>query len=227
MQQKWINNISVTSKLVSIFILIVVLLMAKSLMLLGVVTILVAISVFVSNKNVKLYVEVLKNALFLLLFFSVIYIMFFRDIIGLFTCLYKLVLIIVLLKSFKLRVSFVGLSNALYTLFYPLKKFKKYFYNLDKMIYIFVSYLYFCDYFFESGIYIKNVQLFRGKKTNDLKYKFLPSLFYSSNKVLQLEENLNLNFYELKKEKQDMKSMCVVICFIILFVITLFKEVIL
>lgn len=223
MQQRLISNVSATSKLISLFFIILILFMAKSLFLISFITILGIISIVLSDKNVKLYVDVLKRSLFVLLFFSVIYIIFFRDIVGLFLFIYKLVIIIVFLKSFKLSVNFVELANAFYTILKPFKIIG----NLEKKVHTIVHYICFCDYFLESGINVKKVQLFRKKKINGLKYKFLPCLFYSIDKVSNLEECLNLNFYSIKKEKQNVKSMFIIMFFIILFVLAFFKEVVL
>ena len=224
MQQKLINNISVSARILILFLLIGTLLVANSLFLIMFITVLTAIVVILVDKNVKLYVVALKKSLFWLLFLFIIYIMIFRDILGLIVFAYKMLLIIILVVSFMLSVSFDMLADGIYTIISPVLKFVG---SLDKKAYSIARYIYFYSILLQNGNKIKKSQQIKNSMRINVKYYLLPRMIVAADKITELENSLKLNFYKVKKEKINFVSFLLVFCFVVLFIVAVFKEVIL
>ncbi|MBQ9072574.1 MAG: hypothetical protein IJY25_05410 [Bacilli bacterium] len=224
MLQKLMNNSPVSVRILILFFLICTLLIAKSIFLILFVTIFTIIVMVLSDRNVKLYVEALKKSLFWLLFLIIIYIIIFSDVLGSLYFIYKLILIIILLLNFASGVSLNMMSDGIYTIMYPLNKFVS---DVDKKAYYIAYYISFLILLTSSGNKIKKLQFVRTKRKINIKYYLLPKIFYAVNQIKEIENGLDLCFYKVKKEKVGFAYKILVLCFSILFIVAIFKEVIL
>ena len=224
MQQKLINNITVSNRILILFLLMGTLFVAKSIFLIMFITVLTAIILVLIEKNVKLYVEALKRTVFWLLFLAVIYIIIFRDTVGLLVFEYKIILSIILLTGFMQSINFGMLADGIYTILSLLNKKLS---NLDKTAYNITRYIYFYGILMSSGSKIQKSQQLKNKRRMSLKYYLLPKLFYAIDEISKLESGLKLNFYKVKREKNDANSNVILLFFVILFIFAVFKEVIL
>ena len=124
MQNKFLDNVLTSIKIIILFLLIVTISVAKSTYLILSLVVLEIIIMLLVSKSVKEYVVFIKKNMLWLIIILFTYILFYRDIFGLFTLTYKLLLIIILFKSFISIISFESLNSAIYSLIYPLKLFK-------------------------------------------------------------------------------------------------------
>ena len=127
-------------------------------------------------------------------------------------------------KQFSLTVNFFKLTSGIKTLFNPLKVIK-----FDAISYNIVIFIYFIKYYINA-----KEEIFANYNSNQksvyvfsLKYNFLNRLFFSVSKVKKLESSLRLKYFSSKIEKKDTLSNSILICSIILFIVVIFKEVIL
>ncbi len=223
MQSKFIDNILTSSKIIMLFLIIVTLLITKSPYLILFFTILEIIILILIDKNVNNYVQFIKNNVFWLLFILIIYIIIYRDIILSFIFMYKLLLSIILIECFILTINFQKLHSGIYRLIKPLKIFKL---NVEAISFNMTVYIYFLIYYSESKDEIKYIHRIKNRKSYGLKNYLLPRVLLSINKIEELVVNLKIRFYNVKKEKFNIKSIILPLLFVILFFIVVFKEVI-
>lgn len=224
MQKNLIKDITTSSKIITMLFTIITLLIAKSIFLISFITILIIIIMILVDKSVKFYILSLQKSVFLLLFFLIAYIIVFGDIVGGIYLLYKLILCIILLTCFILNVNFSQLINGIYTFMLPFKKIvpnvSKKAYDLAKFLYLYIFLKY------DDNKIIKSQQI-KNKVRFNIKYYLMPRLFCALNKVTKLEDELILNFYSVKKEKNSILSLIFVIISLSFCVFAIFKEVIL
>jgi len=146
MQNKFIKSINMSTKILILLILIMSVLVSKSLYLISIITILVLIISIISNKCVKFYLDVLKNNFIWLLFFSIMYIIIFRNIYFYLILVYKLILITLILKVFTSNLNFDEFNFGVYTLLHPLKYTRL---NIKKISYNIAIYVFYIIYFIE------------------------------------------------------------------------------
>lgn len=226
MQNNFITKISPSVRIIVLMLLILSLLFAKSIYLILFITTLILVLVAITDKKVNLYVKALKKVSLLLLIFLILYIIMFRqyDIFLIILLLYKCLLIVVLFKVFLFNIDLKSMHEGLYGVFLPLKKLKM---NVEIFSLDVILSIYFISFLIESKYKIKYVQKIRGKRMFNIKNYILPRLLYSINKLDRLQENLKIKLYKLNYKKADLKSKFIFILFFVLFIICIFKEVVL
>lgn len=226
MQNNFIKRISPSVRLIILIILLLMIVLAKSLYLMLFLTILILILFLISEKKVNQCVKTIKKIMFILLFYEFIYIIILGDyrFYNLVLSAYKLILISCLISVVILNVTFNEFHSGLYRLFFSLKKF-----NIDVEKFTFYLSLSFC--FIKEMIFsfdeIKKIQIENGKEKIKLKNLMQLSLIYSIDRLGKFQDNLKVSFYKLNYKKTDKISKIVLILFLIIFVIFIFKEVIL
>lgn len=217
------NKITSFTKFMILLFLILTLMIAKSLYLIIFFTIFILIILILVNYSVKKYKELLKNIIIWLLFVGIIYIIIYGISLNLLLVLYKTILIFTLLDIFSSVTTFDQLNSALYTIFSPLKILNKDVENISFKLTLDIIFikklLTFDDKIFEF-------QTLKNKYKYNIKNYLVPRLMYVTKYIKQIEENLVLNFYVIKKERMNIKSILVLNMFFIFFLVALFKEVI-
>ena len=226
MRDNFITKISPNVRLIIFILLMLCLLLAKSIYLVLFITTLTLIFFINTDKKVNLCVKILKKIIILLLIFFVGYIIVFRycDIVLVGIFLYKLIIITILFEIYFYNTDFKGLHKGLYMVFIPLKKFNV---DVENFSFNMSLSLYFFNFLEESQIKIKNAQITRGKRLINIKNFIFPCVIYSINKLEKLQENLKIKFYQLDNNKCDLKSKVILIIFLMLFILCIFKEVVL
>lgn len=223
MQNKFIGNISTSVKILIQLMLIVILLIAKSIYLILFITVLVLILLILSNINVKVYIKSLKNSFIWLLFFVLVYIIVFRNIFVALILTYKLILVILILKSFLVTTNFNKLSDGIYTLIYPLKRTKL---NIENLSYKISISLFYIIYYLDSKSKIRSLKKICVNKGLYYKNYLVSRVFIAVDDINNLEFQLKLKFYSPKKEKLNFKSYLLLFLFSLLFITAIFKEVV-
>ena len=224
MQNSIINRINVSTRILILLICSLIILLANSIYLISFMSILFILLLLLTNKNVKFYINLVKKIITLLLFIFIAYIIYSRDILFSFVFTYKALLIILYIKQFSLSVNFYKLTSGIKTLFNPLKIIK-----LDIISYDIVIFIYFIKYYINSkeeifSNYDNDQKIIY---TFSLKHNFLPRLFLSVSKIKKLESSLKLKYFSAKLEKKDTLSNILLMIFIFLMIVVIFKEVIL
>lgn len=217
------NKITSFTKFMILLFLILTLMIAKSLYLIIFFTIFILIILILVNYSVKKYKELLKNIIIWLLFVGIIYIIIYGISLNLILVLYKTILLFTLLDIFSSVTTFDQLNSALYTIFSPLKILNKDVENISFKLTLDIIFikklLTFDDKIFE-------IQTLKNKYKYNIKNYLIPRLMYITKYIKQIEENLILNFYVVKKEKMNIKSILILNLFVMLFIIAVIKEVI-
>ena len=226
MQNNIITKISPITRIVAFFILTLSLLMAKSIFLILFITTLTLLLFIITNKKVKLYVKIFKKIVLLLLILLLTYIIMFSqfDIFSIFIFAYKLVIISIIITIFILNSNFKSIHEGLYCLLLPLKKLNI---NIEKISLDVTLSIYFVKFLIESKDKIKKMQIIKGKKIINIKNYLLPRLIYSTNKLEVLQSNLKIQFYRLNYKKTNLLSKIILILSLLMFIICIYKEVIL
>ena len=97
------KDVTPSIKIISLLMLIFIILVAKSIYLIIFISILTLIILINLGYGVKPYVQFIKNILCCLLFWTLIYIIIYRNIIGVILFSYKLILITLLIRSFAFK----------------------------------------------------------------------------------------------------------------------------
>lgn len=226
MQSKFIKNIIVWVRILILFLLVLTLFIAKSLFLFLTISTFGVIILILFGYNVKKCISILKKIFIWLLFVIIIYIIIYRNItiFGLFRLIYKLVFSIILMDCVILNLNFDELHSGIYSILSPLKIFNI---DLEKKSFEIAMNIVFFREFLNSSDRIEKKQSIKNKRSYRIKYFFFPRLLTSINYVDNLEEILKLKFYNLRIQKINFKSLILLTLFICLFVIAVFKEVIL
>ena len=127
------------------------------------------------NKSVNIYVDFIKKIKILLLFIFIIYIIIYSDLLKAFIYTYKMTSCLILIKSMLMLIDFKSLNNGFYTILFPLKMFGL---NILNISYNMTLAVYFLEFMINSSIEIKNIQLLKNKRTNNLKNFFLPRILF-------------------------------------------------
>lgn len=224
MSSNFINQFIGSVKIIILFLLILVISISKSIFLIMFMTVLILILIVLTKISVKECIKSIKIILPLLIFILIIYIIIYRDIIDLLIVLYKTILIVLLISLFMLTINFDNLHSAIYTIISPFCKPK---YKRKKISFYITIYIFFIYYFLNSGSVICNLQKIRGKRKYGIKYLLLPRLFYTIDYIHNFERDLMTQFYELKVEKINFRSILILALFIVFASVAIFKEVIL
>lgn len=226
MLNKFLKEISPSIRMISLGLLILCLLLAKSIYLIIFITILTLILIIIKGVKVNNYVNVFKKNVILLLIFFGAYIIIFKEYnifnVGLF--LIKLVLLIILIKTLTVNIEFRELHEGLYGILFPIKKLNV---NIEKISLDIVLSIYFIKFFSMSSQEIKCFQKTNGKTRFSFKHKVFPMIIYSVNKLENLQNNLKIQFYQLNYTKINIHSIIILVLTIIFFVVCILKEVIL
>jgi len=225
MQNNIFNKINIATKLLVLIFIILSIIIAKSVYFLIVSLIFLCILLLLSNKSVKYYINFINSLKFWLLFIFIAYIIVTRDIVYSFICLYKVLLIILFIKQFGLNKNFQKLSRGIKTLLKPLNKLI----NIDNISYNATLLFYYIDIYIYSKqkIFINYENKKRIIYNFSLKYNVLARLFYTTKKIGKIESSLKLKHYKNNYEKWNIESKIFLSISVILFVIVVFKEVIL
>lgn len=217
------NKITSFTKFMILLFLILTLMIAKSLYLITFFSIFILIILILVNYSVKKYKELLKNIIIWLLFVGIVYIIIYGMSLNLLLVLYKTILIFILLDIFSWVTTFDQVNSALYTIFSPLKILNK---DVENISFKLTLDIIFIKKILTFDNKIFEVQTLKNKYKYNIKNYLLPRLMYITKYIKQIEENLILNFYVIKKERMNIKSILVLNLFFMLFLVALFKEVI-
>ena len=220
------KGISPSVRIISLGLLILSLLLAKSIYLIIFITILTLILILIKDVKVNNYVNALKNSVILLLILLVAYIIIFNEhnIFNVVLFLIKLVIIFVLIKILTVDMEFREIHEGLYGMLLPIKKLNV---NVEKFSLELALSICFVKFLFMSKHEIKICQKLNGKNSFDIKYSVFSGIIYSVNMLETLQNNLKMQFYQLNYSKINMRSKIILISTIIFFVVCMFKEVIL
>lgn len=216
------KDVTPSIKIISLLILIFIILVAKSIYLIIFISILTLIILINLGYGVKPYVQFIKNILCCLLFWTLIYIIIYRNIIGVILFSYKLVLITLLIRSFAFNLNFSTLDSGIYGILRPLKKF-----DTKKLSYNISIYLCFIKYLIYSKEDIKCMQSKKLINKYSIKYYLFPRILFCTNKIKEKDMNLVLNHYTTHLEPINFISILTLIISICMFISVLVKEVIL
>lgn len=217
------NKITSFTKFMILLFLILTLMIAKSLYLITFFSIFILIILILVNYSVKKYKELLKNIIIWLLFVGIVYIIIYGISLNLLLVLYKTILIFILLDIFSWVTTFDQVNSALYTIFSPLKILNK---DVENISFKLTLDIIFIKKILTFDNKIFEFQTLKNKYKYNIKNYLLPRLMYITKYIKQIEENLILNFYVIKKERMNIKSILVLNLFFMLFLVALFKEVI-
>lgn len=225
MLSNFYNKINVSTKIWVLIILIISILISKSIYLLIALSILLLILILFKNKSVKFYINSIKSRKIMLLFIFIMYIIFFRNILYSLVFIYKIILVIIYIKHFSINVEVEKLINGIMTIFRPIKIIN----NQDKISYKIVMFFSFFDFYnnAKKEIFLNYNKEEKLKYTFSLKYNIFPRVFLATNKIDLLESSLKLKFYKPKYETKNTESNMTLLIFVLIFIVIIFKEVIL
>ena len=223
---KFLKSISPSVRMISLGLLMLCLLLAKSIYLIIFITILTLILILIKDVKVNNYVNVLKKSVILLLIFLVTYIIIFKECnifnVGLF--LFKWVILIVLIKTLTVDMEFREIHEGLYGILLPIKKLNI---NIEKISLDIVLSIYFIKFLSMSNQQITCFQKINGKTRFNFRHKVFPRIIYSVNKLENLQNNLKIQFYQLDCARTNIRSIIILALAIVFFVVCIFKEVVL
>lgn len=225
MQNNFITKISPIVRIFILIILILILLLAKSLYLILFITTLTLILFIKTDTKVNLYVKFFKRSFILLLIFIIEYIIIFglNNLVSIILLLYKLLIIVGLVEIYLINTDFKGLHKGLHSLIYPLKKLNV---NIEKVSYNMTIMFYFYKFICDSKAKVKGKQILFNKKSFSVKKYILPRIICALEDLENFENSLKINFYKLDNKKIDLKSKIILFIFIVIFIVSVFKEVI-
>lgn len=225
MRNSIIRKITPTTRLICLFILSISMFIAKSLFLILFITTLTVLLALDSGKKVNEYVNKLKKLSVLLLFLIITYIIIYKySIFNLLVFIYKLIIITFLFIIFGFSASFYQLHQAIYNFLKPLQKIKI---NVEEISFDIVMAFVFLKNLIDNKQKIGELQKFYCKRKINIKNYILPIFINSANELNEYQYHLKTKFYKLSYRKSNAISMFVLILFLILFTLVMFKEVIL
>lgn len=225
MQNNIFSKVNVLDRIIILLLLIISIFVTNSIYLIVFFSIFLIILIILTNKSVKFYIQLIKNVKFWLLFIFIAYIIIFRNILGSFTLLYKTILIILFIRQFSLTVNFNDLTSAIKTSLKPVQTL----FNIDKISYTIIIFVYFMNMYMKSKeeIFTRYAIDKKIMCNFSLKYNILPRVFLTMSRTNEFESSLKLKFYKARFEGKNKTSKVVLFVFLILFVVVIFKEVIL
>lgn len=212
MQNSFLNKINVSVRLLCLILIIICIFLVKSAYLFIFFTLLFTILFILTDKSVKFYVESLKSLKILLLIIYIAYIIIFRNIPTFFVFVCKTVLSILFIKQFDLLMTFEKLNNGIKTLLKPIKIL-----DIDSISYNVTLYIYFIKIYINSS----------NENFYCCKFNVFSRFFFTISKLNKLESSLKLKFYKPKFEEKNILSNITLTIFLLLFILVIFKEVIL
>lgn len=225
MQNNIISKISPTVRMVCLFILSISLFMAKSIFLILFITTLTLILMLIAGKKVNTYVNIIKKIAILLLFFLIVYIIMFEyNVFNWLIFAYKLIIVTLLFAIFHFNTGFNQLHQAIYGCLRPIEKMKI---NVEDISFDIVVALFFLKSLVDNKHKIFETQKMYGKIQLNLKNYILPIFINSANEINELQCHLKTKFYKLSYVKSSVFSKFVLILFVLLCILVIFKEVIL
>ena len=225
MQNNIISKISPTPRIICLFILSISLFIAKSIFLILCITTLTLIFMIITEKKVNIYVNIIKKISILLLFLLIVYIIMFEyNIFNWLFFIYKLIIITFLFTIFYINTGFNQLHQSIYGCLKPLEKMKM---DIEGISFDIVLSLFFLKSLIVNKQRISETQNIYGKKQLNLKNYILPIFINSANELNEFQCQLKIKFYKLSYKKSNIFSKFILIVFLILFILVVFKEVIL
>lgn len=224
MQSNIISKITPKVRLICLFILSIGLLLAKSIFLVLFITTLTLILLIITRKRVNTYVNIIKKISILLLFFLFIYIIMFEyNVFNWLIFAYKLIIVTLLFTVFYFNTCFSQLHQAIYGCLKFLEKIKI---NVESISFDIAITLVFLKSLITNKHMIEGIQKLYGKKQLNLKNYILPVFINATIETNEFECHLKTKFYKLSYRKNDSFSKFILIIFVTLFILMLFKEVI-
>ena len=224
MQNNIFSKVNVSTRLTVLILLVISVFIAKSIYLLIFLTILSLLFIILTNKSVKFYIDSIKNVKFWLLFIFITYIIICRNILTSFAFMYKVLIVVLIVKQFCMTVNFCTLTNGITTIlnFVGIKL------KSDKISYNIVSFISFINIYIKTKkeIFHKYDSENRLKHQFSFKYNILPRVFLTMSKMEEFESSLKLKFYKPKLEQKNLESKITLLIFFALFIVVVLKEVI-
>lgn len=215
MQKRIIKSINPFVRTLSFIIFLFSIVVAKTIPSFIVITLLFIIMIILNNENVKEYVNYLKRSIFLLLLITIVYII----IVGycnLLIFIYKLLLLMIIIYIMFRNYDFNELDYSINKLVKPLKIFKI---NVDKLSFSITLNLFFIKYYFENDKTNWNINRLNPKH-------IIEKIMYVDENVKKLQLSLKLKFYKINKYSITLKDILILSIFIVVFIATIYKEVI-
>jgi len=218
------NKINVSTKIWGLILLIISILISKSIYGVIALSILLLILILFKNKSVKFYINSINSTKIMLLFIFIMYIIFFRNILYSLIFVYKVILVILYIKHFSINMKIQKLINGIMTIFRPIKIMKQ-----DEIAYKIVMFFSFFSFYnnAKKEIFLNYNNKEKLKYIFSLKYNIFPRVFLAMTKMDLLESSLKLKFYKPKYETKNMESNITLLILVVIFIIIIFKEVIL
>lgn len=223
MQDRVVKDITSIARALIFILLICTIFIAKSLFLILFLTILTLIIIILSNYSVNRYRKLLKKCAIWLLFTPIIYIIIYNNANSILIFAYKSIMVIALIDNFLYDITFGEVHNIIYSIIYPLKRTK---FDIEEISFRMTINIFFAKSLLLSGNKIVNSQLLKNKVNYNVKNFLMPILMIAINETTELEQSLIIKSYTLNKDKNNINSDIMVILFTSLFIISVFKEVI-
>ena len=225
MQNNIISKISPIVRIICLFIFSISLFIAKSIFLILFITTLTLILMVITGKKVNTYVNIIKKVAILLLFFLIVYIIMFEyNVFNWLIFAYKLIIVTLLFTVFYLNTGFSQLHQCIYGCLKPLEKTKI---DVEDISFDIVMALFLLKSLIDNKLKISEIQKKYGKRQLNIKNYILPIFINSVNDLEELQCNLKTKFYKLSYRKNNVFSKFILIVFVFLFILVIFKEVIL
>ena len=218
------QRINSLTKLLIAIITLICLVLAKSIYLTIIITLIAAIFIEFGLKSVEKFLISLKNYFLILSIFGLIIII----ILGVFNIntisivLYKIFISSIILSVLDSNVEFSDLHSAIFEALHHIK-----FINYRKISLNITMFLFFIKTFINAKKDIIDIQKFNNKISFKIKYYFFPRLLRTIRKMDDLKLNLKLSFYEVKCQKFNLESKLLLILSLLFLITCIFKEVIL
>lgn len=223
-QNKFIKSISPTVRLIILILLILCLIIAKSIYLILLINTIALLICLLTSEKVNTYVKFIKKAALILSIFLIIYIIIFKEYNGfqIVFMVYKMIVIMLMIKTFDINTDFSEMHEAIYGLCFPFKKL-----DIERFSFDITLSLNFIKFWFDSSEQIRKIQTMNGRRSFSLKNFVVPRLIWTIKSLNKLQLLLNLNFYDLKYRRWNLKSKFMLLLFLLFFIVCIFKEVIL
>ena len=218
------NKLNVSSRIKIIIIISLILMISHSLFLTLSMIVLVVMILTLYNKNVKYYINTLKNICIWLILIQLIYIIISESIVDSFIFIFKFILVLLLLNNLILTTTFGKIHSGLEKC---LSVFSILAINIEKLSYEISVFIFYTKYLIESKTRILKMQNLKTKIIRNSKNLLVPSIVLSTNKIQNLERSLIIDHYKLKKENRNILSSVFECLFLTLLIVVIIKEVIL
>lgn len=224
MQSNAFDKVNVSTRMLILLMIVLGILIAKSIYLIILLTLLFVFVFLLTNKSVKFYIDLIKNVKLWLLFVFIAYIIIFRNVVHSFIFTYKILLVLLYVIQFNLTTTFSDKTNAIKTLIKPMNKV----FDTDQISYNIVVFIYFFFTYINSKqeIFKKYNKEEKIIYSFSLKHNILPRFLFTVSKISELESSLKLKFYRPRFEKKLKSSNTILVFVLLFFLMIVFKEVI-